>query len=310
METYDAIIIGAGPAGMSAALFAKGDGLKFRLIEKGKPCAFVEEVVNTNFTNLENYLGLYNLNGTQVSKRFRDHLVDSGINIQRDSIESLIREGVLLRVVSRNEEYKTRTVILATGTRPKKLEINGSERVNGRVHYAVIDKQVEQYVGKDIIVIGGRNSGAVTAVKLKELGCSPIVLEKSNISTAKEKYLKKIDELRIPYFLDSVLEEITGDGEIKCAYVNLGGVNQTLHPVAIYGCIGSEPNNELALSLGLKLDNSGYVLVDRQMRTSDERIFAAGDLNGGVKMIAVAVGEGAIAEYYANSFVKSAAKSK
>ncbi|MFH1585860.1 MAG: NAD(P)/FAD-dependent oxidoreductase [archaeon] len=304
MEKYNLVIIGAGPAGMSAALFAEGDGLTFRLVEKGKPCGFVEEVINTNFTNLENYLGLHDLSGTETSDIFRSHLASREIPIVSEDITRIHSDGNSFLVESLEKRpYQTDTIILATGTSPRRLNVPGLENVSGKVHYG-INKDFSDYTGKPVLVVGGRNSGAVTAVRLKDLGANPIVLEMGAQTTAKEKYMERIHQLEIPYFLNSTLERVNGNSEIDSADLIINGERTKAHPVAIFGCIGYVPNNALARSLGLTLDSQGYVEVDRKMQTNREGVFAAGDVNGGVKMIAVASGEGAIAEYYANGFVK------
>jgi len=304
MIIYDTVIVGAGPAGMSAALFAQGDNLNFRLSNKGVPCQFVEETINTNFTNLENYLGLYDLTGTDVAKIFRKHMEDREIPIFEEEIREIKSANNLFYISSDREEYLTKTIILATGTRPKELVIPGVENVLKRIHYG-IDRNFSHYAGHDTLIIGGRNSGAVTAVRLKEMGANPIIIEKSKKSTAKEKYLEKLKELLIPLLTNSSLERIVGEEIITEAHLIVDGKPKIIKPIAIFGCIGYIPNNELATKLGLNLDKDGYIEVDRRMQTSRKGIYASGDVNGGVKMIAVASGEGAIAEYYANTFVRS-----
>ncbi len=304
MINYDTLIIGGGPAGMSAALFAQGDGLNFRLSEKGIPCQFVEETINTNFTNLENYLGLYDIDGTSVARIFRKHLEDRKIPIFHEEIKDIKSLDNLFYINSDKGEYTAKTIILATGTRPRELTISGIENVQERVHYR-INKDFSHYKNHVVLVVGGRNSGAVTAVRLKEIGVNPIVIERSSKSTAKAKYLEKLGELSIPILINSSLEKIVGFQEIQEAHVIIDNKLKIFNPVAIFGCVGYAPNNELAVDLGLQLDKEGYIEVDRKMQTSMEGIYAAGDVNGGVKMIAVASGEGAIAEYYANGYIKS-----
>jgi thioredoxin reductase (NADPH) len=253
---------------------------------------------------LENYLGLYDLTGTEVAKMFRKHLEDREIHIFEEEIKEIKSTNNLFYISSDKEEYLAKTIILATGTRPRKLVIPGIENVLKMVHYG-IDKDFSHYVGHNVLVVGGRNSGVVTAVRLKEIGANPIIIEKSKHSTAKERYLEKIKELSIPLLTNSSLERIVGEGVITEAHLIVNGESKIIEPTAIFGCIGYIPNNELAIKLGLNLDNEGYIEVDRKMQTSRKGIYAAGDVNGGVKMIAVASGEGAIAEYYVNTFVRS-----
>ena len=303
MEKYDLAIIGAGPAGMSAALFAEGDGLKFRLIEKQEPCGFVEQVINTNFTNLENYLGLYNLSGTQVAGIFRAHLLSRGISIYGEDVSGINLSHRTFQIHSSQGICEATSVILATGTKPKRLEVLGLEGIPNRIHYRA-DLRFSEYVGKQVLVIGGRNTGAVTAVRLKEQGLAPVIIEKNKTLSVKEKYLRRLRELSIPILANSYLERVFGTGEISKVQLVIDGQRSTMRPIAIFSCVGYIPNNDLAFKLGLKVDDYGYIEVDRRMQTSRDGIFAAGDVNGGVKMIAVASGEGAIAEYYANLFVR------
>lgn len=301
---YDTLIIGAGPAGMSAALFAEGDNLNFRLIDKGIPCQFVEEVINTNFTNLENYLGLHDITGTRAAEVFREHLSAREIAVVKERINEIKFCDNLFHIDSNKERYATKTIIMATGTRPRTLVVPGIEKVYRKIHYK-LDHDFSNYIGYDVLVIGGRNSGAVTAIRLKEMGVNPIIIEKARKSTAKEKYLERLREFSIPMLTNSSLERIIGDGEIAETQLIIDGKLISMNPIAIFGCIGYVPNNEFGIKLGLNMDNQGYIEVDRKMQTSRNGVYAAGDVNGGVKMIAVASGEGAIAEYYANSFVRS-----
>lgn len=303
MEKYDLAIVGAGPAGMSAALFAEGDGLNFRIIEKEEPCGFVEEVINTKFTNLENYLGLYDISGTQVARIFREHLNSRGIPISKEEVNDISFDHGTFQFYSERDSYSSKAIILATGTKPKKLIVPGIESIPNRAHYRA-DQKFPTYLDHQVLVVGGRNTGAVTAVRLKEQGIHPIIIEKAKDSTAKEKYLARLRDLSIPLLTNSYLERILGDGEISEVQLTIKDQPKIMNPIAIFSCIGYEPNNELALKLGLKVDDYGYIEVDRKMQTSKEGVFAAGDVNGGVKMIAVASGEGATAEYYANLFVR------
>jgi len=303
MDEIDLTIVGAGPSGMSAALFADGDGLSFRLVDKGIPCSFVEEVINTNFTNLENYLGLHDLTGTETAQIFRQHLALRNILVVNEEIKNIIPLDNLFHVISEGSQYITKAVILATGTKPRNLDVPGIEKFPKRIHYGIYGG-ANNYFGQDVLVVGGRNSGAVTAIRLREMGANPTVIEKSLVSTAKEKYLDRLREFSIPLICNTTLEKVVGAGEIDNAIIKSGEKIRVIYPKAIFGCIGYAPNNELAKKLGLDLDPQGFVEVDRKMQTSVEGIYAAGDLNGGCKMIAAASGEGATAEYYANNLIR------
>jgi len=304
MKDVDLTIVGAGPAGMSAALFAEGDGLKFRLVDKGIPCRFVEEVINTNFTNSENYLGLYGLTGTETAQTFRQHLAFRNILVEEINITNINAEENSFQITSDKGDYNTKAIILATGTRPRKLRVRGIESFPHRIHYGIYG-DLSCYSGKDVLVVGGRNSGAVTAIRLKEIGANPTIVEMGATSTAKEKYLDRLNDFSIPLICNATLETVVGDDEIRETILQSNRKRITMNPVAIFGCIGYVPNNELAKRLELKLDSQGFVEVNRNMQTSRQGIYAAGDLNGGCKMIAAASGEGATAEYYANSLIRS-----
>lgn len=303
MYDVDLTIVGAGPAGISASLFAEGDGLKFKLVDKGIPCRFVEEVINTNFTNLENYLGLHDLTGTETAQIFRQHLTSRNIPVANEEIINIRSQENSFLITSNKGEYTSKTIILATGTRPRRLKVQGIEKFSHRIHYGIYE-DLSRYFGQDILVVGGRNSGAVTAIRLKEIGANPSIIEMGTTSTAKEKYLNRLSEFQIPLVYNTTLEEIIGDEEIERVILKSNKQIKTATPRAIFGCIGYVPNNELAKMLMLKLDSQGFIDVDRKMQTSLKGVYAAGDVNGGCKMIAAASGEGATAEYYANGLIR------
>lgn len=309
MKEYDLVIVGAGPAGASAALFAQGDRLQFRLVESDVPCWFPEQAINTNFTNLENYLGCYNLSGTEITQRCRQHLESMGIAVHKEKVAAITKDFQGLYFETDIENYRAETAILATGTQPKRLCVNGVERTGRNIHYS-FGVESSAYIGKPVLVVGGRNAGAVTAVRLKELGCHPQIAEKNHCPQAKLKYMERIRSLHIPYLTSTTLEDVLGDDNIETVNLSSKGTSICMHPAAIYVCIGYEPNNALAKQLGIALDNDGYIHVDRDMRTTDPRIFAAGDVNGGVKMMVVAAGEGAVAEYYANKYLENHGKNR
>jgi thioredoxin reductase (NADPH) len=195
--------------------------------------------------------------------------------------------------------YITKGIIIATGVGNKALGAAGERRFYGRgVSYCATCDGYFFKDGKKVIVIGGGNTAVTDALYLHNLGAKVTLVHWREALRCEAKLLKSLKETGIPVLWNSEVKEIFGDRVVKSVKIE----NNKTHAVTeapadgVFVAIGYEPNNEIAKALGLELDSEGYIKVDlTTMRTSVPRIYAAGDITGGLKQIVVAVGQGSIA---------------
>jgi len=152
------------------------------------------------------------------------------------------------------------------------------------------------FKGKKVAVVGGGNSAAMEAIYLDSVGCDVTLIHRRDKLRA-EDYLRRNLEGKIDIRLNSVVEEITGDNFVKRVRIHntKENIKKDLDVAGVFVSIGEDPNSELAAKIGISLDEAGYIMTDKTQRTNIPRIYAAGDVTGGVKQIVVACSKGAVA---------------
>jgi thioredoxin reductase (NADPH) len=288
----DLVIVGAGPAGLTAAIYAVRAGLRTVVLEKsivGGQVALTPVV--------ENYPGFVSVPGKQLMDIMTEHArqyvpVHEGEGVER------IEPGETFTVTTNRGAYSARAVLLATGAAYKRLGVPGEERYFGRgVNYcASCDGYM--YKGKKAAVIGGGNTALTDALHLKHLGVDVTIIHRRDAFRAQVPLRESVEREGIPVIWNTVVEEITGD-ERRASTLRLRNVmDDSTSDLAVDGvfvAIGQTATADLARSLGADLDDSGFVRVDTGMRTSIPRVYAAGDLVGGLQQIVTAIGEGSVA---------------
>jgi len=303
MEKYDLAIIGAGPAGMSAALNAQNDNLKFVLAESQEEGWFPKVSVDSHYT-VDNYLGFSTVSGSELINKFKQHLANNKISADRSCVQDVRQEVDIFLIDLGDRKVAAESIILCTGTKQKKLEVPGIDRFLGKFVFYYCVPDGNQFVNKRVFVVGGRNTGAVTAVYLKSLGCDVEIIEKDIRLNCKDKYAKKISELSIPFRTSSQIVYLGGKERLAEAIIQGPKGLEKVAAEGIFVCIGLLPNNDLARRLNIELDDGGYVKVNNNMNTSIPGVYAAGDITGNLKQIVVAAAQGSIAEYNANKFLR------
>lgn len=292
MEEYDIIIIGAGPGGISAGIYAGRQGTKTLMLEKGPAGGLGLEV-----PMMENYPGYEMIAGMSLIAEMKKQALKTSKLQEMEEVKSITFKNNNFNIKTSKEEYLARSVILSTGSRHRKLGVPGEEELLGRgvCYCATCDGPL--YAGKKVLMIGGGNSAAQEAVFLKNIGCDVTLVHRRNELRA-EQYLQ--DQLKahsIDIIWDSAVEEIKGDPFVETVTLkNLKTSQLTDHNVnGIFIAIGDEPINQLAKELGVDLDPAGYIITDKFQRTNVKRVYAAGDITGGFKQWVIACSEGAVA---------------
>lgn len=287
----DIIIIGGGPAGLSAALYAKRAGLSVVVLDKG-----AAESQLTKATDVDNYLGIPNCTGEELYKKFMDHIKDSGIEIIRGSVNAIETNDDHISVYTKKEEFACKNAIIATGRTHRSLGIDGEEAFSGSgVSYCAT---CDGYFFKDktVCVIGGGDSALSEAVYLSEL-CKKVYIMHRRDTFRAAKYLVERAEERenIKFLFNAVPVRIVGEGSVKALKYKVLDEEKELKCEGIFVSIGEIPNMQFNVE-GLETDNNGYIITDNYCRTNFKNISAVGDIRKKeLYQIITAVADGAVA---------------
>lgn len=302
MEEYDLIIIGEGPAGLTAALYAGRQGMKTIILEKMRGAGSGYMV-----PAMENYPGFEVIAGKELLERMKKQAEKHVLIKNMEEVKKIDKtDSSSMLITTSKGVYKAKAVIISTGSHHRKLEVPGEMKFLGRgVSYcATCDGPL--YQGKKVLMIGGGNAAVQEALYLKDLGCNVTIVHRRDELKAMKYLQEKLDENKIPIIWDSVVEEIRGDMVVKSVvlYNRKTEEKMEVETDGIFVAIGEEPLNKTASSIGVELDEEGYILTDKFQRTNVPRIYAAGDITGGIKQWVVACAAGAVAALSAFEDVK------
>ncbi len=290
---YDTIIIGAGPAGMTAALYAARSNLKVALIEGGLPGGQMN-----NTSDIENYPGYANISGPELAEKMFEPLENLGVEHLYGFVEAVEDHGDVKKVITDDEEFETRTVIVATGSKHRLLGVPGEEELNSRgVSYcAVCDGAF--FRDQDLLVVGGGDSAVEEAIFLTQFAKSvTIVHRRDELRAQKVLQDRAFANEKIKFIWDSVVKEIKGENRVESVEienVKTGQVtDQAFGGVFIY--VGLDPVSDFVQELQIR-DQAGWIVTDDHMKTSVAGVFAVGDVRQkDLRQVTTAVGDGAIA---------------
>lgn len=288
---FDVIIIGAGPAGLAAGIYAKRAGLECVILEKGVPGG---QVITS--PSIENYPGFPEVSGVKLMETMAEH-ARRYVEVREGEEVLRIKGGDKFELATPSGRYTSRAIILATGSSHRKLGVPGEEGMTGKgVSYcATCDGFF--YKGKEVVVVGGGNTALTDALYLHSIGCRVSIVHRRDSFRADKHLQDSVVERGIPLMMDTVVEEILEGDEVtavklrnlKTGVVALKSLN------GVFVAVGEVPSSQLASELDLDMDPGGFVNVDKSFRTSVQFIYAAGDVAGGIRQIVAAVHGGATA---------------
>lgn len=301
MKTYDVIIIGAGPAGCTSAIYAARRGLKTLLIES-------KEVGGALLygSTIENYPGFESINGLELAEKMKHHVKKFNVEILTEEVQDIKKTKEGFEISCSKNKFFSKTVIVAQGVKPRALNIKDENKFIGKglSYCATCDGPLFQK--KDVAVIGGGNSAFHYALFLSEICSKVYVIHRSEfradkILLEKLKKMKNV-ELKQPY---EVLE-LKGEKMLNSIIIKSNKEEKTeeLKISGLFVSIGQDPNTGFLKNLDLKLTTEGYVNVDQKMNTNIPGFFAAGDITGIGKQIIIAAGQGALAALSAEAYLK------
>ena len=298
---YDTIIIGAGPAGMTAALYAARSNLKVALIEGGLPGGQMN-----NTSDIENYPGYANISGPELAEKMFEPLENLGVEHLYGFVENIENHGDVKKVITDNEEFETRTVIVATGSKHRLLGVPGEEELNSRgVSYcAVCDGAF--FRDQDLLVVGGGDSAVEEAIFLTQFAKSvTIVHRRDELRAQKVLQDRAFANEKINFIWDSVVKEIKGENRVESVVIENVKTNQvTEHAFGgVFIYVGLDPVSDFTKDLQIQ-DESGWIVTDDHMKTSVAGVFAVGDVRQkDLRQVTTAVGDGAIAGQEAYKYI-------
>ena len=301
---YDVVIIGGGPAGLTAGLYTARARLKSLLIEKGLPGGLV-----TTTEWVENYPGFEEgIMGVELAQKMEKQAVKFGLEIIQGTVMDISSSKKIKGISLEGDlHYEAKTIILATGAHPRLLKIEGEDEFRGKgVSYcATCDGAF--YKGKKIAVVGGGDSAVQEAIFLTKFAEMVYVIHRRDQLRA-EKILQEraFSNPKIKFIWNSVPEKISGDDGVNALHIrNLKACeNSVLDVQGVFIYIGYNPNTEFLKGL-VDLDENNYIITDKNMAASAPGIYAAGDVrNKPLKQIATAVGDGATAAMAAVKYIE------
>jgi thioredoxin reductase (NADPH) len=291
----DVIIIGGGPAGLSAALWCRDLGMSAILFEGEQDLG--GQLLRT-FNAIENLIGIKAANGSELRDRFISHLESLNADLRRNAAVTsvdLVRKIVTLSDSSR---YTSSAIIIATGVRRRRLGIAGEAEFRGR---GVLDSGVQskdQLIGKKVVIVGGGDAAIENAILLSENASSVTVVHRRKEFAARTEFLERAkSNPKIRFLLESEIREIRGDRRVAVVEVyNANDGTRLLEEAdAVLIRVGVDPNTEIFRGQ-ISLDPRGYVVVDSSGAASELGIFAAGDVSSPLSpTISTAIGGGATA---------------
>jgi thioredoxin reductase (NADPH) len=287
----DVIIVGGGPAGLTAGIYAARSGLKTVIIEKAVTGGQVSIT-----PVVENWPGFRSIPGKQLMEMINAQVKDYVPVLEGQEVVE-IKVGKQVEAISTGGHFIGQVLILATGTSHRHMGVSGEEKLYGHgVSYcATCDGYF--YKNKPVVVVGGGNTAMTDALYLKNLGAKVTILTRGSEFKGEQPLKDSVEREKIPVMWNTEVVEIHGHKQVTGVTIKkqANRKQQEVKVDAVFVAIGEIPNNQLASQIGLKLDEYGYVQIDRYGRTNIPRVYAAGDITGGVRQIVTAVGEGASA---------------
>lgn len=297
-QIYDVIVVGAGPGGMTAALYASRANLETLILDGGLPGG---ELNNT--ATIENYTGFEDIQGPELAQRMYKGALQFGAEHKFENVEKIVDKGNYKEVHTSKKIYKTIAVIIATGSENKKLDIDGESEFTGKgVSYcAVCDGAF--FRNREIVVVGGGDSAVEEGTFLTQFADKvTIIHRRDELRAAKLLQQRAFENDKVEFIWDSVVEEIEGEDQVKNLKIrNVKTGEITDYPVeGVFVYIGDVPNTEKFADLGI-LNKQGWIETNSQMETSVPGIYAVGDVRDTpLRQVATAVGDGSLAGH--NSF--------
>ncbi len=280
---YDIIVIGAGPAGMTSALYAKRAGKSVLVLEAK---AYGGQILNASL--VENYPGMPNVSGFDFATNLYNQIKDLGVDIKFEPVLRLEKN----KVITSKDSYEAKAIIVATGVQNRKLKLDKEEELIGRgISYcATCDGNF--YKDKIVAVNGGGNTALEDALYLSNIAKKVYLIHRRDEFRGEAKYLEELKKKEnVEFILNATISKLNGDDKLESIVVN----DKEIKVDGLFIAIGQTPKNEIFAGL-LELDEKGYIISNDSVHTNVDNIYVAGDTRvKDLRQLTTAVSDGAIA---------------
>lgn len=308
---YDVVIIGSGPAGLAAGLYAARAKMKTLILEKSKTGG---QIVTTN--EVANYPGsIENATGPTLIARMVEQAEEFGAERKMDSIKSIDFSGQVKRLIGEKAEYLAKSVIIATGASPKPIGCPGEQKLIGKGVSYCATCDADFFADLEVFVVGGGDSAVEEAIYLTKFARKvTIVHRRDSLRAAKSIQEKAFKNPKIEFLWNATIDEIKGDGMVESVVFRntvTGEVNEHFAheddgTFGIFVFVGYQPFSGIFKGV-IDTDDAGYIKTDSDMKTNIEGVFAAGDVRvKSLRQVATAVADGAIAAVQAEKYIENA----
>ena len=285
----DLVIIGGGPAGLTAGIYAVRSGLRTAIVERE---ALGGQVATTPI--VENYPGFTSVGGKTLVDIMVSHALQYVQIFQGEAVMD-VEKGHPITIITSRRKFLTKTVLLATGATHRHLGVPGESRLSGRgVSYcSTCDGPL--FKGKKVVMVGGGNSAVTEALHLFHMGVDVTLIHRRDKLRAQDFLARQLIDNNIPVLWNTEIKEIRGEERVEEILLKntKTGETSTFETNGVFIAIGYTPAVELAEKLGLEINEDGYIKHDGKHRTNVPGIYSAGDVEGGYKQIVTASGQGA-----------------
>ena len=294
---FDVLVVGGGPAGITAAIYAKRAGRNVAIIEKialGGQLNIIGKI--------ENYPGFGEVMGPMLADEFSKHAQLLEIPIIYDEVQDIELEGEIKTVYCSGGKYETLALILALGSNYRELNIEGEKKFAGSgVSYcAVCDGRF--FRDKNVAVVGSDDSAISDALYLSSVAKNVYVFAKDKLKMHNYTFSEIEEKKNIFLYEDCISKKIEGDSTVESLIYQHDGKQEKINVDGIFVAVGRKPATEM-LKGKIELNSKGYIVANEKMQTNKEGVFACGDINDPiVRQVSVAVGQGAIAGTEASKY--------
>lgn len=298
---YDLLVIGGGPAGLNAALYAKRKGLTTGIITQ----RIGGQLLNTS--SVDNYLGVSQVSGEELSEKYLSHLKELEVGILEEAQVTKVEkiDKIFNTTLKDSTLFQSKTLLLATGSAPRKLEVPGEAEFSNRgvAYCAICDAPL--FKDKNVIIAGGGNSAVEAAIDVAKFATHVTLVHRSQLRADQILIDHMMNQSNITVFLQTQILEIVGDDKMTGVKVLNKETSQerVINADGIFIEIGNIPSNNLVKDF-VTLNQQGEVVVDEKNMTSLSGLYAAGDVTQmPYKQIVIAVADGAKAALAANEYI-------